>query len=354
MSSLVEDRLPAPATSRRNGRRPKVSILLLTYNHVKYIGQALDSILRQKTEYDYAIHVLEDCSTDGTQDVIMRYVRDYPGIIRPFLNPTNLGRIDPPSQKLQDCFYRRLNELDGDYFAFLEGDDYWSSPDKLQNQVSFLEAHPDFVAHAYNTVKVYDDGSNREPHRFHYSSDNVKQVHTIHDFVNMTSFFHLSAILYRNVFKGNFPVHFRSRYSCDIFFTMAHTQHGKLYHVDEDASIYRQHNGGSFSKWSELVGRIYNLEGLLRYNRWLGYRYLRGYSFSINRLCLDLLRRSKDGRLPPLKLHQRLKFSMLATSYGLIYDLLQAYPRLSPAVFWYGEEPTEAEARSSLLARYLK
>ena len=135
---------------------------------------------------------------------------------------------------------------------------------------------------------------------------------------------------------------------------MAYTQHGKLYHADEDASIYRQHKGGNYSvQWSESVGRIYNIEGLRRYNRWLGYRYLQGYSFSINRLCLDLLMRSKDGRLPPLKRRQRLKFTILATCYGLIYDLLQAYPRLSPAVFWYGEEPTEAEARSSLLARYL-
>jgi glycosyltransferase involved in cell wall biosynthesis len=354
LSSLAEACFPALTESDQTGKRPKVSILLLAYNHVKYVGQALDSILMQKTEYDYVIHVVEDCSTDGTQDVIMRYAREHPGIVKPFLNPRNLGRLDPPSKKLQECLYQRLKELDGDYIAWLEGDDYWSSPHKLQNQVSFLESHPDFAAHAYNTVKIYDDGSNREPHRFHYSPDNVKQVHTVHDFVNMSSFFHLSAILYRNVFKHNPPVHFRSRYSCDIFLTMAYTQHGKLYHADEDASIYRQHKGGSYSRWSELVGRIYNLEGLRRYNRWLGYRYLRGYSFSINRLCLDLLRRSKDGRLPPLKLHQRLKFSLLATSHGLIYDLLQAYPRLSPAVFWYGEEPTEVEARSSLLARYLK
>jgi glycosyltransferase involved in cell wall biosynthesis len=353
LSSLVEDRLAANA-SDRSGECPKVSILLLTYNHAKYVGQALDSILNQVTEYDYVIHVVEDCSTDGTQDVLMRYAREHPKVIKLFLNPTNLGRIDPPSQQLQNLLYDRINELDGDYFAFLEGDDYWSSPHKLQNQVSFLEANPDFAAHAYNTVKIYDDGSGQKSHRFHYSSDNVKQVHTIHDFVNMTSFFHLSAVLYRNVFRRNFPAYFKSTYTCDILYTMAHTQYGKLFHVDEDASIYRQHEGGNFSKWSELMGRLYNLEGVRRYNRWLGYRYLRGYSLTINRLCLDMLRRSADGRLPPLKLHHRVKISTLATLHGLTYDLLQACPRLSPAVFWYGEEPTEVEARSSLLVHYLK
>ena len=147
LSSLVEDRLPASTESGQPKRRPKVSILVVTYNHVKYIGQALDSILTQKTEYDYVIHVLEDCSTDGTQDVVMRYAREHPGIVKPFLNPRNLGRRKPPakgklntpSKELQKCFYQRLTELDGDYIAILEGDDYWSSPLKLQNQVSFLE-----------------------------------------------------------------------------------------------------------------------------------------------------------------------------------------------------------------------
>lgn len=353
MSSLVEER-PASDPSDRNGASPKVSILLITYNHAEYVGQALDSILNQVTEYDYVIHVVEDCSTDGTQDVLRRYAREHPQVIKLFLNPKNLGRINPPSQRLQNHLYQRINELEGDYFAFLEGDDYWSSPDKLQNQVSFLEANPDFAAHAYNTVKIYDDGSGQSPHRFHYSSDNVKQVHTIHDFVNMSSFFHLSATLYRNVFRHNFPAYFRSTYTCDILYTMAHTQRGKLFHVDEDASVYRQHKGGGFSKWSELIGRLYNLEGVRRYNRWLGYRYFRGYSFTINRLCVDMLRRSADGRLPRLKLHQRVKINTLATLYGLTYDLLQAYPRLNPAVFWYGEEPTEVEARSALLPRYLK
>ena len=136
LSSLVEDRLPASTECGHTGRRPKVSILVVTYNHVKYIGQALDSILTQKTEYDYVIHVLEDCSTDGTQDVVLRYAREHPGIVKPFLNPRNLGKRNPPSKgklnlpskTLQKCFYQRLTELDGDYIAILEGDDYWSSP----------------------------------------------------------------------------------------------------------------------------------------------------------------------------------------------------------------------------------
>jgi hypothetical protein len=286
----------------------------------------------------------------------MRYARDHPAVVKPFLNPRNLGRIDPPSQALQDCFYRRLAQLDGDYIAILEGDDYWSSPHKLQSQVSFLEANPDFAAAAHNTIKIYEDGSGREPHRFPFAEDS-RAVRTIHDHIDMSSFFHLSSLLYRNVFRSRPPAGLGNKWSCDIFFTIAYLQHGKLHYVDQDMSIYRQHKSGTFSRLSEVAGRIYNIEGIRRYNRWLGYRYAKGFAFTINRLCLDLLRRSRDGRLPPLKLHQRLKYRAIAIQHGLLYDLFYAYPRIDPAVLWYDEpvQPRDPWARRDLrLVGYLK
>src|ERR1039458_57923 len=117
-------------------RRPKASIMLITYNHEKYIGQALESILNQKTEYDYEISVIEDCSTDRTQEIILRYKAQFPDRIQTYFNPKNIGTLDPPPQKV---FYEGFKTLTGDYLAILEGDDYWSATDKLQKQMSFLE-----------------------------------------------------------------------------------------------------------------------------------------------------------------------------------------------------------------------
>jgi hypothetical protein len=216
--------------------------------------------------------------------------------------------------------------------------------------VSFLEANQDFVAATHNTIKVYEDGSGREPHRFPPFIDG-REVRTIHDFVDMTSFFHLSSILYRNVFREHPHVGFRSTWSCDIFVTMAHMQYGKMHYADEDMSIYRHHKAGNFSQWSEVVGRIFNIDGIRRYNRWLGYRYAKGFAFTLHRLCLDLLRQTKDGRLPPLKPLQRLKYSALSLLNGAIYDLLHAYPRLDPAVFWYGEAAVQQDPSRKRTAR---
>src|SRR5882757_1263123 len=72
-------------------RQPKVSVMLITYNHEKYIAQALESVLMQETDFDFEINVIEDCSTDRTQEIVMRYVRQYPDIVKPFFNKKNIG-----------------------------------------------------------------------------------------------------------------------------------------------------------------------------------------------------------------------------------------------------------------------
>lgn len=328
--------------------KPKVSIMLITYNHEKYIGKAIESILMQDTEYSYEINVIEDCSSDRTQEIVLQYKAKHPDKIKTYFNKKNIGTLSPPPQKV---FYAGFKTLKGDYIAILEGDDYWSSPDKLQKQVAFLESNPGFVACAHNTVKIYQDNS-QEPHRFLYWKG-TKQVHTVHDFVQMTSFFHTSSILYRNVLRGIPPRPFRSKWSCDIFNTLAHVQYGKLRYFDEDMSVYRSHKGGNFSNLPETKGRIYNIEGLRRYNRWLGFRYLKDFSFTIYRLCVLLLRDVDAGRLASLTRSERLKYKTIAAVYGGIYDALDQHPRLDPAVFWYKEPAKTSHPRLERIRGFL-
>lgn len=267
--------------------------MIITYNHAKYIAQALDSVLAQKTEFSFAIHVIDDCSTDGAQDIIRDYAARHPGVVKPFINKKNIG-----SKVTQKNFHRGLCTLDGDYIAILEGDDYWISPDRLQTHVAFLEANRDFAACANNTLKVYEDGSGKEPHLV--QPPLPKEVHDIHDLIMLSSFFHASSLTFRNVFRGRVPRYLRSPLSCDIFITIAHAQFGKIRFFPEPWSVYRAHAGGLFSQMSQTKGWMWNIDSFRACNRWLGFRYLPTFSRSIWNYCNLLLRdgRAEDGFTP--------------------------------------------------------
>jgi glycosyltransferase involved in cell wall biosynthesis len=293
---------------------PKVSIMLITYNHEKYIAQALESILAQETEFSYVINVIEDCSTDQTQAIARSFHERYPDKVHLYFNRKNIGR-----KRTQKNFYRGFKTLTGDYLAILEGDDYWTSPRKLQSQVEFLEAHPDYAACAHNVLRVYED-NRHEPEIF--LPCGPKERHTIEDLINIQSFFHTSGLLYRNVFHGKPPRYLRHRLSCDISIAIAHAQFGDFHLMPEVMSVYRVHSGGMFSGMPPEVGWMFNIDGLRAYNRWLGYRYFETFSRSITNYCSYLLGQEKQsGGKISLGSYRRLKYRAIGFQYKLLYHL---------------------------------
>ena len=138
------------------GEKCKVSVLCTAYNHEKYIRDALEGFVSQKTDFPFEVLVNDDCSSDGTADIIREYAGKYPDIIRPFYQEKNLYSQGGMTHLFASVFYPNAR---GEYMALCEGDDYWSDPEKLQRQVSFLDAHPDYTACVHNTVLHYCDGS---------------------------------------------------------------------------------------------------------------------------------------------------------------------------------------------------
>ena len=114
---------------------PKLSVHIVTYNHASFIAQALDSVLMQKFPCEYEILIGDDCSSDGTAEIIKSYHRRFPEKIRPVLREKNLGPGPNAVELLERCT--------GEYIAFLEGDDYWIDTDKLRLQLDYLEQNPD-------------------------------------------------------------------------------------------------------------------------------------------------------------------------------------------------------------------
>lgn len=265
------------------------NILIITYNHAAYIEQAVLSVVHQETNFAYTINVLDDCSTDGTTEIVRRLAGQFPDKINLIVNERNIGRT-----VTQRNFYRGFRSLKGKYIGILEGDDYWSSTKKLQKQVDFLDEHPEYSACAHNVMKVYEDGT-REPHVFLPPQD--KPDHDIFDLINLRTYFHTTTLLYRNVLGANPPRQFRNRFSCDLFITIAHAQYGPIRFFPDVMSVYRAHPGGRFSNLSETKGWMFNIDGFRRYNRWLNYRYNPAFSAVIARYCDYLLKHGKteDG-----------------------------------------------------------
>src|ERR1017187_7243265 len=76
---------------------PKVGVLMLTYNHEKFIAQALESVFMQKADFPFELVIGDDCSTDGTREIVREYSQKYPEIIRAHLRERNIGGEFPPS-----------------------------------------------------------------------------------------------------------------------------------------------------------------------------------------------------------------------------------------------------------------
>jgi len=125
---------------------PKLSIHIVAYNHAKFIRQTLDSVLMQAGDFDYEVIVADDCSTDGTTEIIKDYQRRLPNKIKPIFREKNIGAGPNAVEALEVC--------GGEYIALLEGDDYWSDPNKIRLQVEYLDRNPDcaLVHHAVEHI----------------------------------------------------------------------------------------------------------------------------------------------------------------------------------------------------------
>ncbi|WP_178843534.1 glycosyltransferase [uncultured Treponema sp.] len=129
---------------------PLISILMPTYNHEKYIAQAIKSALMQKTDFEWELLIHDDCSTDSTLTIARLYSEKHQDKIKLLTETKNQG--------LMKSYKKLIEASKGKYLAVLESDDYWLDENKLQMQVDFLENNPDFGISATDIIKVDKDG----------------------------------------------------------------------------------------------------------------------------------------------------------------------------------------------------
>ncbi len=217
----------------------KVSVFMVTYNHEKFIAQAIESVVCQETDFDWELVIGEDCSTDRTREIVTSYQARYPDRIRLLLPEQNIGVARNALNVLEAC--------SGDYVAILEGDDYWTSPRKLRTQVRFLDQNPS-AAGCFSDAAIVDDKGNvtKPSYLISYFGTKGKPRYTTADIVNSMGTSPANTLLMRRCVIDNLPEWFRRcpRHSgLDLLITLR----GDLCYLDECLGAYRVH---STSTWT--------------------------------------------------------------------------------------------------------
>ena len=244
---------------------PKLSIILQTYNHENYIAQALDSILSQKVNFEYEVIIAEDCSTDRTKEIILKYKNKFKNI-KIIFNKKNYGVCFT-------FFMSKFNCSDTQYIAIFEGDDYWTDPNKLQQQVDFLDNNPAFVGCSHNTELLYEQDGKREP--MIAGGSKIKSVCDIKDLISGHCYFHTSSYVWRNLFKDGYPkeMAYNQTVMGDWFLSMLYARNGNIKYIDKVMSVYRITGNGRFSKLQQYQKHLSNIRGIYIYNKLLHYEY---------------------------------------------------------------------------------
>ena len=220
---------------------PKLSVIVPTYNHGKFIVQTLEGILSQETNFDFEVIIGDDASTDDNSMIISKYAQKYPKIVRAFLHPENLGPLKPKELGGKNNVGFLFSQAESEYIALCEGDDFWTDPHKLQKQVDFLVKNAHYSLCHHQMEIHYEDGS--PSHLFNH--ENQADTSTITNLLEDKSWFiGTASTVFRNVFKHGMPDWWWKTASGDLGIFIEVAKHGNIKYLPETMGVYRKHSGG--------------------------------------------------------------------------------------------------------------
>jgi glycosyltransferase involved in cell wall biosynthesis len=246
-----------------------VSVVLLSYNQELFIQQSLDSILCQKFKGTWEIIIGDDCSSDSTFQIIQSVKSPHSNLIRSYSNDLNLG--------LARNFEKGISQANGKYIAYLEGDDYWTDPLKLQKQYDFLETNPNYVLAFHDFITVDKFGTILSDKNLNNSA--LKRHRSKKDMVT-GCLIHQNTMMFRNIIS-KFPKGFFLVRNHDTFFIAYLSHWGEAGYVICEPLHYRIH---SKSLWSNLAEKRKHMNGLITFSILLAYIPFRFYGFVIRKI----------------------------------------------------------------------
>ena len=257
------------------GSAVKVTVLIMTYNHERFIRQAVESTLMQMLDEPFEILISEDCSTDGTRDIVEEYAARHAHRIRLLLSDRNLHS--------NVVVARGIRSAKGQYIALLDGDDYWLSPLKLKKQVEFLDQHLGCTV-CFHQALVRDETGDRPD--WYWTPPDQKAFSTVHD-IWQGNFIATCSTMFRKDAMGDLPEWYSSFPVTDWPLHILNAEKGLIGYINEVLGVYRYHSGGAYSGFTEArkneeTYRLYNL-----FNSVFDYRYDRDIKAGIFEYFID-------------------------------------------------------------------
>ena len=222
----------------------KLSVLMTAYNQDRFIAKSIESVMAQEVDFDFQLVIGEDCSTDRTREIVIEKAREHPNRIRLLLRDTNLGG--------RKNFLDTYDNCKGEYIAMLEGDDFWTSPDKLQTQVDLMQKHPEWSSCFHAAKEIREDDPD-------YSAllypPGRKEEYSFEDLL-YGNFIPTCSILFRKGLFGEWPAWIHTIPMADWPLHLLNAQHGPIGYIDEPMAVRRIHGGGVWSG----AGAVANLK----------------------------------------------------------------------------------------------
>ena len=225
--------------------QPILAIRCLTYNHGKYIRQCLEGFVMQKTTFPFIAIVHDDASTDDTPEIIKKYEKRYPNIIKPIYEAEN--QYSKRNGSIDKCLEEATPES-VKYIAICEGDDYWIDPNKLQKQVDFLESHSEYIF-CCTRYKIYDQ--DKKIYHKEYADSYYQKEANLE--ISLDLFFKtwvtqpLTALFRKDDYMDVTSTS-QYKYFRDVHLFYLLLLHGRGISLNTVTGIYRWHTGGIASK----------------------------------------------------------------------------------------------------------
>jgi glycosyltransferase involved in cell wall biosynthesis len=233
-----------------------VSICCLTYNHEKYIKNALDGFLMQKTSFEFEVIIHDDASTDATALIIREYEKKYPHIIKPIYQTEN--QYSRKKSILRSFVFPKAN---GKYIAFCEGDDYWIDEYKLDKQIRYMTQHED-CTFCFTNARLFDLKHPKKvkeliPYACYPKDyfDKSKEIYNVGEVAILNSI-PTASIVFPKECISKFPTYFDDPCSAgDIKYRLYCTAMGYAYFINEMTCVYRYNVPGSATTSWKLLNK---------------------------------------------------------------------------------------------------